>query len=424
MKKIKVLAILLAVMSLMFLKAFAAPPEITAETAVLIDAETGQVIYDKEMHKQMFPASITKIMTTILAVEELELNEKLTVSQEAVDAVSRNASHIALTTGEEITVKEAIYASLLASANDACNVLAEAVSGDMESFAKLMTEKAREFGALGTNFTNSNGLKDDNHYTTAYDMAMITKYGLKNKDWREMFGERRYEMPPTNKQDEVRYLNKQHVMIFEQKYYYEGIIGGKTGYTTVAKHTLVTAAERDGVTLIAVVMKCPNNMDKYDDTKALLDYGFENFEKITLNNDNIENRKVENGNKTEKVSLHEPVSVLIPTDAKKEDVVSKVEIEDGEAKVTFTLPENTGHTPKELGTFLLSFDTKETAIATDVETKPAKKINLWDIIRVILIIVLSVIAILALFVLIIYVRKEIYLWRRRRARRAQRRRRR
>lgn len=424
MKKIKVLAILLAVMSLMFLKAFAAPPEITAETAVLIDAETGQVIYDKEMHKQMFPASITKIMTTILAVEELELDEKLTVSQEAVDAVSRNASHIALTMGEELTVKEAVYAALLASANDACNVLAEAVSGDMTSFAKLMTEKAREFGALGTNFTNSNGLKDDNHYTTAYDMAMITKYALNNKVWRDMFGERRYEMAPTNKQNEVRYLNKQHVMIFEQKYYYEGIIGGKTGYTTVAKHTLVTAAERDGVTLVAVVMKCPNNMDKYDDTKALLDYGFENFEKIALNNDNIENRKVENGNKTEKVSLDEPVCVLIPKDAKKEDVVSKVEVKDGEAKVTFTLPENTGNIPKELGTFPLSFDVEKTARTTDIETKPAKKINLWEIVRVILIIVLSVVAILALFVLIIYVRKEIYLWRKRRARRAQRRNRR
>ncbi len=419
MKKTTILSVLFAVMSLVFLRAYAAPPEITAETAVLIDATTGQVIYDKEMNKQMFPASITKIMTTILAVEELDLEEKLTVSQSAVDAVSRNASHIALTQGEEITVKEAIYAALLASANDACNVLAEAVSGDMESFAKLMTEKAREFGAKNTNFTNSNGLKDDNHYTSAYDMAMFTKYGLQNKTWRKMFGERRYEMPPTNKQKEVRYLNKQHVMIFEQKYYYEGIIGGKTGYTTVAKHTLVTAAERDGITLIAVVMKCPNNMDKYDDTKARLDYGFENFEQITLNDDNIESKKVENGDKTEKVYLEDPVTVLIPVDAKKEDIISSVEIKDGEAQVTFTLPENSGNTPKELGTFELNFEAQ--SATKEIRTVPKKEFSIWGVVRVVLIVVLSIIAIFALFVLIIYVRKEIYLWRRRRARRAKRR---
>ncbi len=419
MKKITILSVLFAVISLVFLRAYAAPPEITAETAVLIDAATGQVIYDKDMNKQMFPASITKIMTTILAVEELELEEKLVVSQQAVDAVSRNASHIALTQGEEITVKEAIYGALLASANDACNVLAEAVSGDMASFAKLMTEKAREFGAKNTNFTNSNGLKDENHYTSAYDMAMITKYGLQNETWCEMFGERRYEMPPTNKQEDVRYLNKQHIMIFEQKYYYEGIIGGKTGYTTVAKHTLVTAAERDGVTLIAVVMKCPNNMDKYDDTKALLDYGFENFEKTTLNNDSIENKKVENGDKTEKVYLENPVSVLIPIDANKESIVSTVEIKDGAAQVTFTLPENSGNTPKELGTFELGFETE--SVSKEIRTVPEKKINIWGIVRVVLIVILSIIAILALFVLIVYIRKEIYLWRRRRARRANRR---
>ena len=417
MKKIKFFAILFAAIALMSVAANAAAPAITAETAVLMDAKTGQVIYDKDMHRQMYPASITKILTTILAVENLALDDKIIVSQEAVDAVSRNASHIALTKDEEITVREAVYAALLASANDACNVIAEKVSGSMDAFAKLMTEKAAECGALGTNFTNSNGLKDENHYTTAYDMAMMTRYGLQNETWRDMFGERRYEMPVTNKQDEIRYLNNQHIMIFEKAYYYDGIIGGKTGYTTVAKHTLVTAAERDGVELIAVVMKCPQNMDKYEDTKALLDYGFENFKPVTVTDESLTKSTIETDDGQIEVSLEAPINVLIPKDASEEAIVITTEIKDDTPYASLTLPQNAGDTPQELGEYPL----KIVATQAVAEETPHEESGI-GIFRIILIVILSVVALLALFVLIIYVRKEIYLWKRRRARKAYRRR--
>ena len=413
MKKLKFLVIILAFMSIMSIAAVAAPPQIEAESAVLIDAKTGQVIYQKNMHAKHYPASITKIMTTILAVENLALDDVLTVSQEAVDAVSRSSSHIALTQGEELTVRDAVYAALTASANDACNVLAEAVSGSMDDFALLMTEKAKEFGALNTNFTNSNGLKDENHITSAYDMAMITAHGLKIPEWREMFGARRYDMPPTNKQDEVRNLNKQHVMIFEKMYYYDGIIGGKTGYTTAAKYTLVTAAERDGIELIAVLMRSPDNMGRYEDTKALLDYGFETFKYATIDNDMLNEHTIYTTDSEIEISLDEPVSVLIPTENSIEDIEKEVEMKDGVPYLTLKLPGS----DEELASCALSYET----VPTVAPVVPKKGIGFFG---VLLIIVGSIIGLLALFVLFIYVRKEIYLWHRRRMRRNSRRRRR
>lgn len=403
-KNFAVFSILLVVFSCV---ALAAPPEVSAETAIMMDAKTGQVLYDKEMHKQMYPASITKIMTTILAVENLGLEDKIIMSADAVDAVSRDASHIALTEGEEITVKEAVYSALLASANDACNGIAEKVSGSMEEFAELMTEKAKEVGCLGTNFTNSNGLKDEDHYTTAYDMAKITQYGLKNATWREMFGCRRYEMPPTNKQNEIRYLNNQHKMIFEKKDYYEGIVGGKTGYTTVAKNTLVTVAQRDGVELIVVVMKCQQNADTYTDTKALLDYGFENYKAHVIANTDIP-KVASDGTE---VALDAPVSVLVPMDAA--EVEKEIEVSGDDASLVVSLED------EELGRFPLTITAKAVASETEVDEEEG-----MGFLGVLLIIILSIVGLLALFVLVIYIRKEIYLHRRRRARREQRRNRR
>lgn len=406
MGKMKIFAMISSLILLFSATALASPPSVSAETAVLMDAKTGQVLYDKEMHKQMFPASITKIMTTILAVENLGMDDKITMSAEAVDAVSRNASHIALTEGEVITVREAVYSALLASANDACNGIAEAVSGSMSDFARLMTEKAKEVGCKGTNFTNSNGLKDENHYTTAYDMAKMTQYGLKNDTWREMFGCRRYEMPPTNKQNEIRYLNNQHKMIFEKSDYYEGIIGGKTGYTTVAKNTLVTAAQRDGVELIAVVMKCEQNADTYTDTKALLDYGFENYKALVIANTDIPS-KADNGTE---VRLDAPVSVLVPADVDKVDV--EIEVFGNDAELVASLDDT------ELGRFPLTITSKPAATETPEEEEGI------GFFGVLLIVVGSVAGLLVLLILVVYIRKEIYLHRRRRARREQRRQRR
>lgn len=388
-----------------------APPELISETAVLMDATTGQVIYNKEMHKQMYPASITKILTTILAVEAGELDRELTISDTAVDAVSRSASHIALTKDEKVTMEELIYAALLVSANDACNGIAEAVSGSMDTFAKFMNEKAAEFGALGTHFTNSNGLKDPEHYTTAYDMAMITKHGLANETWREMFGTWKYDMPANNKQKETRYFVNQHYMISDPQFYYSGIIGGKTGYTTAAKYTLVTAAERNGTELVAVVMNSPKNHDKYKDTEALFDYGFDNFIALQITNEDLPTHTMkvpakDGGENELKLSLETPISVLVPSGTAREDITITCELKENEPYIKVEFPQDSGQEP-----YFAPLSYEATPVVAQIPHSGGLHFG-W----ILLIIVGSIIALLALFVLVIYVRKEIYLWRRRRAR--------
>ncbi len=294
MKKIILSLLLIAYIASTFVVAGAVEynaPQISARTAVLIDASTGQVIYEKNMDQKMYPASITKIMTSILAIENLDMADMLTASEEAIDAVPRDTSNIALDYGEEISVEDLLYATLLASGNDSSNVLACGVSGSTDEFAKLMTDKAKEYGAKNTNFVNANGLHDENHYTSAYDMAQIMRHAISNETFCKIVGTVLYEAMPTNKQEEVRVFANSHQMIKNTPYIYDGTIGGKTGWTTNAGHTLVTAAKRDDTTLIAVVMDAGDSIDvKFEETVSLFNYGFENFEKVIVTSEKLQNQ--------------------------------------------------------------------------------------------------------------------------------------
>ena len=178
-------------------------PKISSGAAVIIDATSGQVLYDFNMNQKKYPASITKVMTVYLG-STLDFGKKLTASAAAIDAVPRDTSNIALDYGEELTAKDALHAAQLMSANDACNVIAEAVSGSMEGFTELMNQTAEKFGAKNTHFVNSNGLHSREHYTTAYDMAVITKNALQNEKFRKIFCSVQYTIDHTNKKAEKR----------------------------------------------------------------------------------------------------------------------------------------------------------------------------------------------------------------------------
>lgn len=251
-----------------------------------MDAQTGQVLYEKNMNQKEYPASITKIMTAMLALEKGSLNDVLTMSSEAVFSIERDSSHIALDVGEQLSLEKALYAMAIESANDAANGVAEYVSGDLESFASLMTRRAIELGAVNTNFTNANGLPNPNHYTSAYDMALIMRQAVKTANFSQIFSEVRYEMPPTNIQDETRYFNSRNPLI-NGKYQYEGIIASKTGWTADSNHTLATAAKRGNRELIVVVLNSQASKAKYTDTMTLLDYGFNNFNEVVFDEDEI-----------------------------------------------------------------------------------------------------------------------------------------
>ena len=253
---------------------------LTAESAILMDATTGKILYEKNSRTKQYPASITKLMTILLALEHGSLEDEITFSHDAVFSIEPGSAHIAIQEGEILTLEQVLYGIMLRSANECANAAAEYVDGSMEKFAEHMTARAKELGCENTNFVNANGLFDENHYTTAYDMALIAQELLKNETYRSMMSNTYYLIPPTNKQPEERPLHGQHQMLNENSlYYYEPAEGGKTGYTVEAQNTLVTYAKQEDTELIAVVLKC-NGAQHYVDTKTLFEYGFANYQTV------------------------------------------------------------------------------------------------------------------------------------------------
>lgn len=247
-------------------------PEIQAEGAVVIDASTGNVLYGKNERNRFYPASITKLMTAMLVLERADLNDTVTFSQTATTNLEAGAVSLNLTEGDRLTVEQCLYALLLKSANEVGNGLAEHVSGSISGFAQLMNQKAAELGCTGTHFANPHGLNDSSHYTTPYDMALIGRAAFQNETLCRITTTVSYQLPAT-KNAGAKTITMGHKMVYpNDSRYYEGIIGGKTGYTSLAGNTLVTGVQRNGVRLIAVVMKSKST--HYADTKALLDYGF------------------------------------------------------------------------------------------------------------------------------------------------------
>ena len=252
-------------------------PSLSAEGAILIDASDATVLFEKNADKRMGMASTTKIMTSLVTLESLPLDKMVTIPKEAVNI---EGSSVYLCEGEILSVRELLYALLLASANDAATALAIECAGDIDSFAQKMNEKAYALGLCDTNFTNPHGLYDEMHYTTARDLAIITREAMQNAELREIFASKKAEIPQgvTEKQPyglSTRYLQNHNKLLKS----YDGAIGVKTGFTKKTGRCLVSAAERDGLCLIAVTLNAP---DDWHDHTAMLDYGFESYESITF----------------------------------------------------------------------------------------------------------------------------------------------
>lgn len=306
------------------------PLELASQAAVLLDADTGAVLYEKNMHQVLYPASITKIMTALLAVQALEPEQVLTVSQAAVNAVPRTSSHISLVPGEQITAEQALYAIGMESANDAANVLAEAVSGSLEAFAEKMTETAAALGARNTQFSNANGLPDSGHTTTAYDMALITAAAWKQEGLAAYFSTVRYTFAATNLSDARDFRNKNRLLAGGQ-YYYDGVQMAKTGWTTSAQGTFAAVVQRGGVTLVAVTLKSPLLEDKYRDTWKLMDYGFSHYSRVTVTGEQIAASQ-ELGDFTPVAGQR--LSYLIPAGMSMQDIRYTVELPEGISRQT------------------------------------------------------------------------------------------
>lgn len=249
-----------------------AAPAVAAEGAVLLNANTGQIIFEKNARTPFYPASITKVMTALLTVENCNLSDVVTFSRTATTNLESGAVTISLTEGDQLTVKDSLYALLLKSANEVANGLAEHMGGTIDNFANMMNVRAAQLGCTGTHFANPNGLNNATHLTTPYDMALIARAAYANPVISQISTTTAYQMPAT-KLGAAKTITMGHKMLYPtDSRYYPGMVGGKTGYTSKAGNTLVTCVEQNGVRLVVVVMKAGGT--HYTDTKALLDYGF------------------------------------------------------------------------------------------------------------------------------------------------------
>jgi D-alanyl-D-alanine carboxypeptidase len=305
-------------------------PSTYSETYVVMDATTGQVLLEKNANQRMYPASITKILTAAIALDRGNLDDEWEMSYKATHSIESGSTHIALTEGEVVSVRTLVYTTLIESANDSANGLAEYVAGDIDDFPAIMNEQAKAVGALNSNFVNAHGLPDDNHYTTAYDMAMITKWAITVDGFREAFGAEEYTVPPDNIRDESRTYGTHNHMLVESAYYYEGTEGGKLGWTEEAQHTLVELVRRGDMELIVVVMKSQTQYLKYQDVIALCDYCFENYDISTFSGSLFERDPipvVENGEVVANVTLAtDDISVNRPSTLAKADITCTVDV--------------------------------------------------------------------------------------------------
>lgn len=331
-------------------------PGVYAETAVLIEASTGTILYDKKCHKKMYPASITKIMTALLAIENCKLDEEVIFSEAAIGSLSYDDANYACQIGEKISVKDCLYILMLHSANEVAWALGEHIAGSSKEFAKMMTERAKEAGATDTNFANASGLHDTNHYVTAYDMAMITRAAAKYEVFNDIVNTTSYTVKKTNKRDEPPQVNQRHQMVWPASaYHYDGIIGGKTGFTDQSGTTLVTYAKRNGMTLISVVLNS-NAANVYTDTAALLDYGFNNFNLVNVSEKDSrfstgDSHSLQSpfSNTTDLIYIDKDSTVVIPKSTDFSKLTSQVEFnvtDDSFATLTYKLGDTAVGTAK------------------------------------------------------------------------------
>ncbi len=257
-------------------------PAVTAEAAALYDVTHNVFLYEKNSGDKLAPASITKLLTALLVIENTNMDDMVTFSSTATTNLESGATTLNVSEGDTISVKDCLYGMLLHSACEVANGLAEHVGGSIENFCSMMNERAAQLGCTNTNFVNPSGLNDPNQYTTAHDYALIAAEAFKNETLCEIDSTVTYTFPAVKNASSRTITAGDKMLNPDDSRYYEGIVGGKTGYTSLAGNTLVTCVEQDGTRLVAVVLKASSSANSYSDTKSMLDYGFEVLSKATI----------------------------------------------------------------------------------------------------------------------------------------------
>ena len=378
-------------------------PETESPCVIVMEEETGTVLYEKMADEQHYPASITKIMTALLALENSTMDEIVTFSEDAV--YKTEGSGIWRDIGEEMTMEQCLYALMLNSANECAYAIAEHVGGSFDKFVEMMNERAEELGCQNTHFANPHGLTDPDHYTCCRDMALIAREAYKNENFRIITGTARYQIPPTNKHDEVTYLQNHNEMLHPYKsweYQYEYCTGGKTGWTEAANHTLVTYAEKNGMTLVCVVMNT-GSPAQWKDSINLFNYYFDNFQVLNVaENERRYDEEIRNAGalniNADYVKLDREGVIVIPKTAEFAEAEPEITYdstnEDVVARLSYTFAErevggaDIVRTGAKIETFHFQSGMSETETENVLSEGSHKKFNIKNI----LLIVLGVIA--------------------------------
>lgn len=310
-KKFSILLVLILIINFFICSnVFAVEPNVSAEAIYSVELSTGKVIFEKNAREKRFPASTTKVMTALLVLENCELTDTATASYNAISIIPSGYSIANIQVGETLTIEDLLYALMVCSANEAANVLAEHVAGSVASFSTMMNTRAEELGCENTNFVNPNGIHDENHYSTAYDLYLIAEEAMKNETFRKIVSTTTYTLPATEKYTEKDRVCKNTNQLLHvnnssraDNYYYKNCIGIKTGFTTQAQNCLISAASKNGLEFINVVLGAGSTEDnlsvRYLDSIELFDYAYNNYAMTTIKqeNDIIKTIEVKKGTK-------------------------------------------------------------------------------------------------------------------------------
>lgn len=314
--------------------------EVLAKAALLVDPETGEMLYARNIHEKLYPASLTKVMTALLVLEAIEagdlaMDTVLTASESAVSEIPNDASSAGIVAGEELTVEQLLHCILVVSANEACNILAESVSGSVDAFVARMNERAQELGCTDTHFVTTNGLHSVDHYTTAWDLYLITREAMTHDVFMRICNTKFCEVPPTNmRKDSRKYSTTNHLISTarQRHYLYEGANGVKTGYTNAAGSCLIATAGRSGRKLLSVVLggdrvlRGDGVVDDWSfaETIRLFDYGFDSFQRAVIleTSELLDEVEVTLSQEQNSVKVHpaESIECLIPSDITPADI--------------------------------------------------------------------------------------------------------
>lgn len=379
--------------------------ELVSEGAILIEASTGAVLYSKNPEQTYYPASITKVMTTLVALENSSLTDQITYSADTLNSIEQDSSRVGVEADETMTMEDALYCVMLASGNDTAAGVAEHVGGTVSKFVDMMNEKAKELGCTNTHFMNPHGLHNEDHYVCAKDMALIVQAAIQNPDFCKIASAKSHTVAKTNKSEERELWNHHKMLLPASQYHYEGVAEGKTGYTSDAWNTLVTTAERDNMKLICVVLRCQGAAAAYNDTTKLFNYGFENYNLLKpLKNLSLSDVAADSDISVGEISnletlnpvYHKDYTVLAPSNVTENDITVTL-TEDGQEAGTWGAL-HLSYDGQEIGKANIYYDkdSEQAAIMTDDHSTKAKTISkvpfiLTGVIVVLIIFIISMI---------------------------------